>query len=852
MIPLKLHIAGFLSYRQPVELDFTVFDLACISGQNGAGKSSLLDAITWVLFGEARKKDESIINLQSKAAEVWLTFEYEGSRFRVQRTLPRNKTTLLEFQVLDGDEWRALSERTTRDTQKRIERVLRLDYDTFINASFLLQGQADQFTQQAPGRRKEVLGKILGLEVWETYRERTAALRKEIEARVDEFEGRIAEITAEVAQEAPRKARLKDLESRLAELTSARSTQENALESIRRTAAALAEQRRFAEALLANLQRSQAAAQGLEERLAQKTSEQAAYQELTARAPEVQAAWQGWIEARESLSRMDAAAASFRIHDEKRQPLLLEIETERARLAQECESLQSQAAEWKDQAAVMEDLGTRLEAARRLATEAEARLARRLVLEEEAAAALVKQAELKAENDRLRLEMNEIKERMEQLEASEGLNCPLCGQELTEAHRLETVKALKKDGKARGDAHRANTASLKEMTDRVNGLAALVQELAPAEQERLEAAGSVMQWSERLQAAQARAHEWEQGGAKRLEELTTLLESGGYAKEARKRLARLDKELAALGYDAAAHDEARLTESNARVAEEEYRRLETAREVSKQIAGEVKALEADIQTRRREAADLQGQYDTVAAALELAGREAPDPLQAEEELLRLREQENQKRDEVGAARQEVQVIGPLRERQKELESRREEAKHLIARHKMLERAFGRDGVPALLIEQALPEIENRANELLDRLSDGQMSIRFSTQEKYKDKKRTDLRETLDILISDGAGTRDYEMYSGGEAFRVNFAVRLALSEVLAQRKGARLQTLVIDEGFGSQDVRGRQRLVEAINLVRGDFAKILVITHLDELKDAFPTRIEVEKTEEGSTIQVMS
>ena len=56
MIPLKLHIAGFLSYRQPVELDFTGFDLACISGQNGAGKSSLLDAITWVLFGEARKQ----------------------------------------------------------------------------------------------------------------------------------------------------------------------------------------------------------------------------------------------------------------------------------------------------------------------------------------------------------------------------------------------------------------------------------------------------------------------------------------------------------------------------------------------------------------------------------------------------------------------------------------------------------------------------------------------------------------------------------------------------------------------------------------------------------------------------
>jgi exonuclease SbcC len=132
-----------------------------------------------------------------------------------------------------------------------------------------------------------------------------------------------------------------------------------------------------------------------------------------------------------------------------------------------------------------------------------------------------------------------------------------------------------------------------------------------------------------------------------------------------------------------------------------------------------------------------------------------------------------------------------------------------------------------------------------------MMIEFVTQEKYKDDKRKDLRETLEIRIKDGAGERNYEMYSGGEAFRINFAIRLALSEILAQRKGARLQTLVIDEGFGSQDAEGRQRLIEAINTVRGDFAKILIITHLDELKEAFPNRIEVEKTPKGSVVSVI-
>jgi len=99
-------------------------------------------------------------------------------------------------------------------------------------------------------------------------------------------------------------------------------------------------------------------------------------------------------------------------------------------------------------------------------------------------------------------------------------------------------------------------------------------------------------------------------------------------------------------------------------------------------------------------------------------------------------------------------------------------------------------------------------------------------------------------------TRAYELFSGGEAFRVNFALRIALSRLLARRAGARLQTLIIDEGFGTQDGKGREKLVEAINSIRDDFDKILVITHIDELKDAFPTRIDITKDSQGSQISV--
>jgi hypothetical protein len=78
------------------------------------------------------------------------------------------------------------------------------------------------------------------------------------------------------------------------------------------------------------------------------------------------------------------------------------------------------------------------------------------------------------------------------------------------------------------------------------------------------------------------------------------------------------------------------------------------------------------------------------------------------------------------------------------------------------------------------------------------------------------------------------MFSGGEAFRINFALRVALSKMLARRAGAPLQTLFLDEGFGTQDPRGREAIIDAINAIADDFRLILIITHIEELKDAVP------------------
>jgi exonuclease SbcC len=208
------------------------------------------------------------------------------------------------------------------------------------------------------------------------------------------------------------------------------------------------------------------------------------------------------------------------------------------------------------------------------------------------------------------------------------------------------------------------------------------------------------------------------------------------------------------------------------------------------------------------------------------------------ELRHLRIEERQRLEERGRLEAELTMLDEV---EAKLKVRQGEWESLISdsqTYKELSSAFGRDGIQAVIIENAIPEIEEEANRLLSRMTDNRMHVRLATQ---KEKKTGGINETLEIYISDEVGTRSYELFSGGEAFRVNFALRLSLSRLLARRAGARLQTLVIDEGFGTQDDKGRERLVEAINAVSPEFARILVITHIKELKEAFNTQIEIVK-----------
>ncbi len=856
MIPVSLSISGFLSYQKPVEIDFTSFDLACISGQNGSGKSSILDAITWALFGRARKHDESVINIQSETAQVSLTFEYEGNLYRVIRTNPRGKTSSLEFHIQQPgsngtpDGWKPLTESSLRETDLKIAEILRLDYETFINAAFFLQGEADQFTQRSPAERKKILSQILNLGTWEDYRKKTFQARREVEQEITRLDGRSVEIRLELDQEEGRRQQLTDLEEQLTQAADARKAQEMVLAEIQKYQQSLAEQAKLSGSLEQQLEKKEQKLSDLRSRLLPRSKEQAAAYEILDQEEQVQKQAGVWKKAKKKLAELDKTAHKFLSEERQRHEPLAVIASEKALLEQELSNLEQESASLDG---VLKTIPTLKEALKKkeggislAEKDLQERDEKKAELEEEQ----TKLADAKAENPRLFQEMKQLEKRIQDLEQTDGADCPLCGQPMGEAERKTLIADLKVQGKDKGDRYRENKTILAETDQKVQKLQEEITSLSKAEKELRKSRQEFDRLTLELSQLETKQDTWKQVGAKRLKVVQTQLEKNSFTPEAHKILAKIDNALKTIGYDPVEHDQVRGQVEEGEKLQDKLGEIDKARAALVPLEREITDITESIEKEREELDEIS---KTLAKSLEVfddLSKHAPDQKLAEKELLDLKEKENILQRQFGAAQQKVNVLETQKERLAGLDEKLSSFREKVRLHKQLKEAFGKNGVPALLIEQALPQIEIKANEILGRLSDGAMSVRFITQREYKDSKRADLKETLDIQIQDRAGVRDYEMFSGGESFRINFAVRLALSHVLAQRAGARLQTLVIDEGFGSQDEIGRQRLIEAITLVRKDYKKILVITHIEQLKDIFSTQLYVEKTPEGSVVSL--
>ena len=908
MIPEILRLRNFLSHRE-TELDLRGVHLASLVGDNGAGKSALLDAMTWAVWGRSRAphgRDDQLIYHGESMVEVEFQFRmpYQQAgdyRYRILRRREqrgrRTVKSILDFQVEAPEGWQSLTADTIRQTQQKIIETLKLDYETFINSAYLRQGHADEFTVQSPAQRKQVLSAILGLDIWAVYQERVRTRQSRMQGRLKELDRRLQEMAAELKRRPEFERLLETTEAQAAAAEAQLQLAQLEMDGLHRVREQVAGLERDLEELTRQYEENEAALRRAQEEVERYRADLGRLEALLGRAETVEARYHAYeaavaeerayaqkLEQAMTLQRERAAREAevvrarealqeqVRTRERETERLRREIEGARVALEQDRATLQSQIGllkerlpdsqarqalqELEDQVRALDETTRRLER-----TQAELRQVE------------LSMHGLSERNRQLRERREALAERIEALGAAEA-ECPLCGQSLSPEHRAEVLGEVEAERSALESEIRSNIQRWEELKGQKRALEAQIKALKEQLEARPERQRQLARLRQRLEEgeqAQGRiaelegqveeiAHRLEReayatearaalaGVLSDLQALQQRLVSGAYAQEARTALAALADREAALGYDRTVHDTLRARVEELREAESEYRELERAQ---LSVANEKELLRSrqDQLVMLQERADgFHKRIQEVRARLaDLRPRLAQEPA-VRQALEDARQRAVALRQQVGAARQNLAALDALEERHKRMQEEYQTLAQEVAVLNELREAFGVNGIPAMLIEHMLPELEREANRVLQKLTAGRLHVRFDTQ---RETKSGTVQETLDIIISDEKGTRPYEAFSGGEKFRVNFAIRVALSYLLAQRAGVRLRSLFVDEGFGSLDADGRQRLVEAIKAVQNDFDLILVITHIDELRDVFPTQIRVVKTESGSQVEVI-
>jgi DNA repair protein SbcC/Rad50 len=881
MIPHKLRLRNFMCYREEQSLDFGGIHLACLTGDNGHGKSALLDAITWALWGRARaRRDDELIALGE--TEMWVEFEFGlgPQRYRVwrQRSKKGRGQSDLHFYIWnptpgiepsaglgvrpadseegfraastpdDSGDWQLLDDGGLVERQTQIIRTLRLDYETFVNSAFLLQGRADSFTVKTASERKQILADILGLGRYDLYEERAkqeAQARKEQATRIG---GEITGIDAELSRRVDYVARLQAARAAAALGAAALHTAE-----VEQAEARLAVQERRAQARqLADLRgRLTRAERDLIDGRGQLDTAKvrlAQFDAVLAQRAEIEAGWAALCAARAEDAEWNGRLLRHTQTSERVNRARLAVDQARLALEAEERRLSDRQAELGRRVAAGQGQTKALAAAQGILAQMAEQQVRRDAIAAELREIGERTAALRSENDRIKTDGQALNEKVEMLQAADTAACPLCRQPLTADHRDRMLADLAEEHDALADRYRANGGEGKALSERKTALdaedALLAHDLRARDARQRQAAQAEASVAEGQVAADDMALV-----AGQRADVASRLAAGNYAPSERAELAEAEAALAEIGYAAAGHEAVRARVQELAPFDARYgRQLLPALDGVADARARVEALAAQLARREAELADDQAEAARLTAAVaDLPGLEAALK-RAEAAVEGAAATERRARLEEGAALQQIGALTALEERRKLLAADLDRVGEELSVYNQLREAFGKKGLQAMIIESAIPEVEIEANRLLARMSDNRMSLRLETQ---REKVTGGVAETLDIIISDELGARAYEMFSGGESFRANLALRIAISKLLARRAGAQLQTLVIDEGFGSQDSQGRSLVVEAINSIQHDFERIIVITHIEELKDLFPARIDVVKTASGSRVMVV-
>ncbi len=846
MIPVELRLTNFMSYKYMDEpLNFSSIHTAVLCGPNGHGKSSLLDAITWAIWGRARGVDkrgtgtDDLIHRREPNMQVEFTFDLEGQRYRIIRARQhKGKTGVskLEFQILDGGNPRPLTGENINKTQEIINKTLRMDYETFVNSALVMQGRADNFMIKSANERKEILSEILGLSIYDELEELAKEKRKMLTDRLRDIDSHFIHIDQELAQLPAYK---EDFKKATAELKAIQAE----IKKDEKHLAKLKEEKAVYDMKTAHLAELNAKCTSIKEDIADIDGQLKALKESIHKARELVDKKDEINEAYRELKQLrkkeeDLSSASQKHGDLERQASKLKLVVEQAKsalesninhLTQRKAELDRELSQKPKIEAALYDNRAKVKEFDKLEQELSAMRDRYSELQQKKASldASIKAAEAK---------LDDLQKRRRML--TEGDSCPLCKRPLKEHDRGKLNAEFDSEiSLLRTQIDKAKTEAssiereIGQLTTKGKDLA-----LAVKSKDKLKIEEGV--FTEKIKAIDKATAE-SATISRQLSEQNLKLAQSLYAQDEQAKLSLLSAEIKKLGYSQ--DDHIRIKERLKELLDYEQLKanLENAQNNIKMAETTSKALAKKKEAKLKSLAEDEKRTDILSNEIVSLKDASEDIRIAGEKLTQKKEIETDSLNRKSAAQARIDNLNNLADKKAELSKERKGIAKEAEIYDKLAFSFSKKGIQALIIENTIPEIEEEANSLLRRLTDGQMSLRFIMQ---KDQKTGGVVETLDLIITDGElGDRKYELFSGGEAFRINFAVRIALSKLLARRAGARLETLVIDEGFGTQDEEGKERLIEAISAIQNDFKKIIVVTHLEDLKEIFPARIEVTK-----------
>jgi DNA repair protein SbcC/Rad50 len=834
VIPDTVELTDFLSHRcangEPVVFDFDGAVLWSVSGDNGAGKSAIFDAITWTLFNEHRGGSQDAKRLISHGADraaAAFVFTLDGERYRVERSLRRRGAAKRSASRWDtsSQTWREIPDTTAeRGFARWRDEALGLSYAAFTQSVLLLQGDSDRLIRAGSRERFEILAQLVDLSSYRALEDRArerasqargakSTLKQDVEglSPVDADERKAA--TAEVKRlESERKAREGLRQAQAAVVVAAREHEKLG----QRLAATRAEIEVAAEAL--------AVADHADELIATARKQ---LEEIDLESYE-----QAATAARHEAAKAKAAGEEANRQADRLRRALPNVETaifRRRELAEIEAALQSTGASADAARAlkacdrVVEDMKRVLDEAREVERDTRARLSGL-----EAAIALAKQ------------EIAEIRSGVAEV------TCSRCGQEVPEGQR---------------EAHLSHTESeLEERLEERDAARDVLDRLVAAREAAEQAVEAKGAERARLALTAERAAEHEQARVRARRAVQSALKARGLASWEDERATHvkdgsvegLEQLLGELRAEAEhLQDEAdRLVAQvepagqAAAVAEVELLR---ARERRASLELALRKAELEAQTQRQErltqlrgaAAELERQLGEVPTAHRVPVEEAEAELErrkaAVDEIAQLVEQAKAQLRDLDR-REEV-----LREKREDLE-RAERMERLATRMATL---LGRQGLQGQLLAHAARHLEALANDTLHALTGGTLSLEIRPDER---RNRDEI--TISARDFDAGGERtDASFLSGSEKFRVCVAMAAAIGKYASGR--ASIESLIVDEGFGSLDEVGRDDMIDELQRLAQLLRRVIVVSHQGEFQDRtrFPHGYRLRRTERATEIE---